>query len=125
MPGTVLCPHRGIFGREASPAIPRFPATAPNLRSDHGPSRLRRNAVPCDPVDGLGVGLLRVGLEHQALARAPATGVDQRVEALGEFVLVVMRVAVGAQVEVALRAAQRAEESAQVFGVRGAIAKFW
>jgi hypothetical protein len=56
------------------------------------------DAVPCDPVDGLGVGLLRVGLEDEPLAGAPAAGVDQRVEALGEFVLVVMRVAVGGQV---------------------------
>ena len=63
------------------------------------------DAVLCDPVDGLGVGFLRVGLEDEAFAGAPAAGVHQRVEALGEFVLVVMRVAVGAQVEVALRAA--------------------
>jgi hypothetical protein len=49
------------------------------------------------------VGFLCVGLEDKPLAGAPAAGVHQRVEALGEFVLVVMRVAVGAQVEVALR----------------------
>ena len=61
------------------------------------------DAVRCDPVDGLGVGFLGVGLEDEALAGAPAAGVHQRVEALEEFVLVVMRVAVGAQVEVALR----------------------
>ena len=70
-------------------------------------SAFGEDAVPCDPVDGLGVGFLRVGLEDEALAGAPATGVDQRVEALGEFVLVVMRVAVGAQVEFALRGARR------------------
>jgi hypothetical protein len=49
------------------------------------------------------VRFLGVGLEDEALAGAPAAGVHLRVEALGEFVLVVMRVAVGAQVEVALR----------------------
>ena len=76
------------------------------------------DAVAGDPVDGLGVGFFGVGLEDQALAGAPAAGVHLRVEALGEFVLVVMRVAVGAQVEVALRAAQGAEEFAQVFRVR-------
>jgi hypothetical protein len=63
------------------------------------------DAAPCDPVEGLGVSFLGLGLEDQALAEAPAAGVHLRVEALGEFVVVVMRVAVGAQVEVALRAA--------------------
>src|SRR4051794_24553412 len=61
------------------------------------------DAVAGDPVEGLGVGFLGVGLEHEALAWAPAAGVHLRVEALGEFVLVVVRVAVWAQVEVALR----------------------
>jgi hypothetical protein len=68
-------------------------------------SAFGEDAVPGDPVEGLGVSFLGVGLEDQALAGAPAAGVHQRVKALGEFVLVVMRVAVGAQVEVALRAA--------------------
>ena len=65
------------------------------------------DAVPCDPVEGLGVGFLGVGLEDEALAGAPAAGVHLREEALGKFVLVVMRVAVGAQVEVALRKARK------------------
>src|SRR5271167_284222 len=63
------------------------------------------DAVAGDPVEGLGVGFLGVGLEDQALAGTPAAGVHLRVEALGEFVPVIMRVAVGAQVEVALRTA--------------------
>jgi hypothetical protein len=79
------------------------------------------DGVLCDPVDGLGVGFLGVGLEDEALAGAPAAGVHQRVEALGEFVLVVMRLAVGAQVEVALRAVQGAEEFAQILGVGVAV----
>jgi hypothetical protein len=49
------------------------------------------------------VGFLHVGLEDEALAQDPAAGVHRRMEALGEFVLAVMRVAVGVQVEVALR----------------------
>ena len=40
-----------------------------------------------------------------------------RVEAIGEFVLVVVRVELGPQIDVALRLAQRAEEFAQVFRV--------
>jgi hypothetical protein len=61
-------------------------------------------AVLRDPVDGLGVGFLRVGaLTLGARGGVPAARVHQRVEALGEFVLVIMRVAVEAQVEVALR----------------------
>jgi hypothetical protein len=35
------------------------------------------------------VGFLGVGLEDEALARTPTPRVHQRVEALGEFVLVV------------------------------------
>ena len=79
------------------------------------------DAVACDPVEGLGVGFLRVWLEHQTLAGAPAASVDQRMEALGKFVPVVMRVAVGTQVEVALRAAQGAEVFAQILGVGVAV----
>jgi hypothetical protein len=37
------------------------------------------------------VGFLGVGLEDQALAGAPAAGVHQRVEALGEVVLIARR----------------------------------
>ena len=79
------------------------------------------NAVARDPVDGLGVGVLSVRLEDQAFAGAPAAGVHQRVEALGEFVLVVMRVTVGAGLDVVLQESISAEEFAQVFGVGVAV----
>jgi hypothetical protein len=69
------------------------------------------DAAACDPVDGLGVGFLGVGLEDEALAGASAAGVRQRVKALGELVPVVMRVAVGAQVEVALGARRKARKN--------------
>ena len=65
-----------------------------------------------DPLEGLLVHLLGVRLEHQPLAWTPAARVDQRVIAHREFVLVIVRVAIGPQIDVALCAAQRAEEFA-------------
>ena len=64
------------------------------------------DAVLGDPVDRLVVGFLGVGLEHEAFARTPAPRVHQRVVAHREFVLVVVRVAVRPQIDVALRATQ-------------------
>jgi hypothetical protein len=57
---------------------------------------------------------LGIGLEHQPLARAPAPRIHDGMEALGEFVLIVMRVAVRAWVEIALRPLQYAEEFTQI-----------
>lgn len=51
------------------------------------PATFAKDAVAGDPVEGLGVGFLCVGLEDQPFARAPAAGVHQRVEALEELVL--------------------------------------
>ena len=59
--------------------------------------------VPGDPVDRLVEDLARVGLEDDALARPPAPRVHHGVEALGELVLVVVRVELGPQIDVALR----------------------
>src|SRR5262249_33853904 len=75
------------------------------------------DAVVGDPFEGLLVDLLGVGLEHEALARTPAARVHHGVVTRGELVLVVVGIAIGAQVDVALRALERAEELAQVFGI--------
>jgi hypothetical protein len=69
-----------------------------------------------DPFEGLIVGFLRLGFEHEPLARAPAPRTHHRVEALWELVLVVMRVEVGAQVEIALPTPQGTEVFAQING---------
>ena len=82
---------------------------------------LGKDAVPGNPLESLVVGFFGVGLEHQPLAGTPAPCIHDRMEALGEFALVVVRVAVGAQVEVTLGAAQRAEELAQILGVEIAV----
>src|SRR5262245_18762876 len=71
-----------------------------------------------DPLEGLLEHLARVGLEHDALARTPAPRVDLGVEARGELLAVVVGVELGAQVDVALRAAQRAEVLLHVLRVR-------
>src|SRR6516164_6344449 len=75
------------------------------------------DAVVGDPFEGLLVDLLGVGLEHETLARTPAARVHHGVVTRGELVLEVVGVAIGAQVDVALRALERAEELAQVFGI--------
>src|SRR6476646_8398723 len=82
---------------------------------------VREDAVRGDPVARLLVDVGGVGLEHQPLARAPAPRVHLGVEALGKLVLVIMRVLLRPQVDVALRAAQRLEEFAQIFRVRVAV----
>src|SRR5262249_28560321 len=75
------------------------------------------DAVVGDPFEGLLVDLLGVRLDHEALARTPAARVHHGVVTRGELVLVVVSVAIRAQVDVALRALERAEELAQVFGI--------
>src|SRR5262245_55922207 len=77
------------------------------LARAHGPGG--EDAVLGDPLDGLVEDLLRVRLEHDALARAPAPGVHQRVEADRKLVPVVMGVAIRPQVAVPLRLLERAE----------------
>src|SRR5438132_11789502 len=71
-----------------------------------------------DPGEGLLEHLLGVGLEDDALAGAPAPRVHAGMEALGELGLVVVRVELGPQVDVALRPSQRAEELADVLRLR-------
>src|SRR3569623_445664 len=89
------------------------------LAGAHG--TFREHAVRGDPLEALLVDLLGVGLEHQALSGAPAPRVHLGVEAVRELVLVIVRVELRPQVEVALRLAQRAEELAQVLRVRIAV----
>src|SRR5262247_2232561 len=78
---------------------------------------LREDAVGRDPLERLFVHFLGIGLEHQPLAGSPAPGIHLVVEAVGEFLLVIMSIELGPQVDVALRLAQGAEELAQVFGI--------
>src|SRR6185437_14494928 len=73
---------------------------------------VREDAVRGDPVARLLVDFRRVGLEYHSLARTPAPRIHLGVEALREFLLVVVRVELRPQVDVALRAAQRGEELA-------------
>src|SRR3954465_3068259 len=66
------------------------------------------DAALADPLEGLFEHFLRVGLEHDALARPPAPRVHHRDEARRELLLVVMRIELRAQIDVALGFPQRA-----------------
>src|SRR5919198_2683679 len=76
------------------------------------------DAMVGDPLEHLLINLLCVGLEHEALARTPAARVHHGVVTRRKFLRVVVGVQIGPQIDVALRALERAEELAQVFGVR-------
>jgi hypothetical protein len=65
--------------------------------------------------------LLRVGLEDDALAGAPAPRVHHGVIALGKFIPVVARVEFRTQVDVALGALQGAEIAPDVLGIGRAV----
>src|SRR5262249_26394289 len=67
------------------------------------------DAVRRDPREAFLVHLLRVGFENEAFARAPAPRVHHVAEARRKFLAVIMRVAVGPQIDVALCPAQCAE----------------
>src|SRR5207247_7664906 len=75
------------------------------------------DVVLADPPEGILEHLLGVGLEYDALTGTPSPNVDLLEEALREFPAVVARVALRAQVDVALRAAQRAEIFLHVLGI--------
>src|SRR5690349_2776762 len=61
------------------------------------------DAVAGDPGEGFLVDFLRVGLEDEALAGAPAARIHHVAKARREFLTVVMGVEVGPQIDVALR----------------------
>src|SRR5258706_11815051 len=71
-----------------------------------------------DPLEGILEHFPGVGLEHDALARAPAPRVHLAEEALREFIAVMVRVELRPQIDVALRQAQRGEEFFQVAALR-------
>src|SRR3954471_13669658 len=75
------------------------------------------NAALADPVARLLEDVLRIGLEHDALAGSPAARVHAGVIALGKLVPVEVRVELRPQVDVALRALERAEELAHVLRI--------
>src|SRR4051794_23814991 len=72
------------------------------------------NAVVGDPFEGLLIDLLGISLEYEALARTPPARVHPGVITHREFVLVVVGIQLGPQVDVALRTPQGAEELAHV-----------
>src|SRR5258705_6236188 len=67
-----------------------------------------------DPGEGVFVDLLAVGLEDDALARAPASRVHGGMEAFGKFTGVIVGIALRSHVDIALRAAQRAAVASHV-----------
>src|SRR6185295_9321784 len=71
-----------------------------------------------DPLEGFFEYLARVRFEHDALAGSPATCIHLIVEARGEFLLVIVRVQIGAQIDVALCPPQRTEKLSHVVGGR-------
>ncbi len=70
----------------------------------------RENAMARDPVSRLVKGFLSIGFKHQPLTWSPASGIHGVVVLEREFALVVVRVLIRTQVDIALRTAQGAEE---------------
>src|SRR3984893_18176625 len=81
-------------------------------------SAVGENTVLGNPPEGLLVNFLAIGLEHKTLARAPAPRIHLGMIALGKFLLVVVRIEIGPQIDIALGAAKRAEELAQIRWIR-------
>src|SRR5580704_232733 len=69
----------------------------------------RKNAALSDPLEGVLEGLLGIGLEHNPLARPPAPAIHLFVETRRKFLLVVVSVEFGPQVDVKLCPPQRQE----------------
>jgi hypothetical protein len=78
----------------------------------------REDGVPGDPFARLSESLARVRLEDDALARPPASGVDLIAKARRKLLLVIMRVALRPEIDIALRQAQGAEIFANILGIR-------
>src|SRR5215831_9356325 len=81
----------------------------------------REDAVLLDPGKRLLERRFRVRLEHQPLAGTPAPGIHLIVEAQRKFFLVVVRVELGPQIDVALGAAQAAEIFAYILRIGRAV----
>src|SRR5271169_793859 len=77
----------------------------------------RKDAVLLDPLKGFLKGLFRIRLEHQSLAGTPTPRIYRAMEAHRELLLVVVGIKLRPQVDVALRATQRAEVFTHVFRV--------
>src|SRR3954452_15390572 len=80
-------------------------------------SAVGEDLVPCDPVERFFEHLFRIGLEHNPFSRPPAPRIHAGMKTVGEFILVVVCVAFGPQVDVALRRAQRAEVTPDILRV--------
>src|SRR5262249_27783850 len=81
----------------------------------------RENAVMLEATKRLLERILRVRLEHQPLPRAPTPGIHLIAEAPWKFLLVVVRMELGPQIDVALRAAQAAEILVHILRIGGAV----
>ena len=86
-------------------------------RSCLSPFRCRRRCCAGRSRRGFGRGPPLCRARRRGVRRGPAARVHQRMEAFGELVFVIVGVAVGTQVEVALGTAQSAEEFAQIVWV--------
>src|SRR5580704_8836000 len=75
---------------------------------------LGENGALGDPLEGFLEHVARVRLEDDAFARSPAAGVHLVVEPRGKLLLVIVRVELGPQIDIALRAAQCLEKLAHV-----------
>src|SRR6266700_1904201 len=72
------------------------------------------NPVLGDPVKRLREYFAAIGLEYDALTRAPATRIHRGMEAFGKLHFVVMRIQLRPQIDIALRPAQRLEVTSHV-----------
>src|SRR5580704_13611117 len=70
-----------------------------------------------DPLERLLEDFFGVRFEDNALAWPPTAGIHLILKALGKFLLVEMRVELGAEVDVALGTAKRAEVLADIFRI--------
>src|SRR5262245_34235919 len=76
-----------------------------------------KHAVRGNPFERLLVHFFGIGLENQPFARSPAPRIHHRMEAIGEFVVVIMGVEFRPQVDITLRPPQRPDESSQIFWI--------
>ena len=78
---------------------------------------LREDPVGGNPLEGFLIDFFRVGLEHQAFTRTPTPRIHFGMEAVRKFLLVVVRIELRSQVNIALGFAQGAEKLPQIFRI--------
>src|SRR5277367_3357977 len=85
----------------------------------HAP--VRKNLVFRNPLERLLEDLPGIGLEYDPLTRTPAPRIHHGMEALREFVLVIMGVEFRPQIDIPLRPPQGAEVSLDVLRIHRAL----